>query len=49
LRFLSSIYTRDRWWKDYDFESEHERYALCGKDCCVTLEIAEKQQRQLEE
>ncbi len=48
LKFLASIYTRDRWWKDYAFASEEERYILCGRDCCVTLEIAKKQARQLE-
>lgn len=48
LKFLSSIYTRDRFWKEYAFQNEHERYDLCGKDCCVTLDIAQKQARQLE-
>lgn len=49
LRFLASIYTRDPFWKDYAFQSEEERYILCGKDCCVTLDIATKQAKQLEE
>lgn len=48
LKFLSSIYTRDAWWKSYDFTSEEERYTLCGRDCCVTLEIALKQVVQLD-
>lgn len=47
LKFLASIYTRDRYWKDYAFTSDMERYALCGKDVCVTLEIANKQMKQL--
>jgi DNA polymerase len=47
LRFLASIYTRDAFWKDYDFLNETERYELCGKDCCITLEIAHAQQEQL--
>lgn len=48
LKFLASIYTRDAWFKNYQFETESDRYILCGKDCCVTLEIAEKQAAQLE-
>jgi hypothetical protein len=49
LKFLASIYTRDTWWKEYAFQNEMERYSLCGKDCCVTLDIAEKQAVQLEQ
>lgn len=49
LKFLSSIYTRDTWWKDYEFTSDDERYCLCGKDCCITLDIALKQRGQLAE
>ena len=48
LKFLSSIYTRDRWWKSYDFQTEDERYTLCGRDVCITLDIAQKQITQLE-
>lgn len=48
LRFLASIYCRSPFWKLYDFESEHERYVLCGRDCAYTLDIAEKQAKQLE-
>jgi len=48
LKFLASIYTREPWYKDYSFESEEDKYILCGKDCCVTLEIANKQVKQLE-
>ena len=47
LKFLASIYTRDAWWKEYSFTSEDERYRLCGKDCCVTLDIAQRQTIQL--
>ena len=47
LEFLASIYTRDAHWKSYDFASEDERYELCGKDCCITLEIANTQWGQL--
>jgi len=42
LKFLSSVFSRERYWKNYDFASEDERYRLCGIDCCVTLEIARK-------
>ena len=41
LRFLASIFTREPWWKSYDFGTEMDKYILCGKDCCVTLECAE--------
>jgi hypothetical protein len=47
LKFLSSIYTRDAWWKSYDFANEMERYTLCGRDCCITLEIADIMEKQL--
>ena len=48
LKFLASIYCRAPWYKDYSFTSEHERYELCGKDCAYTLDIANKQAKQLE-
>jgi DNA polymerase I-like protein with 3'-5' exonuclease and polymerase domains len=47
LKFLASIYTRDPYWKLYDFSTPEEQYTLCGKDCCITLDIAIKQQAQL--
>jgi len=49
LAFLSSIFCRTPWWKDYSFASgSDEQYILCGRDCCDTLECAEKTQEQLE-
>jgi len=49
LAFLSSIFCRTPWYKDYTFTSgSDEQYILCGKDCCDTLECAEKMQEQLE-
>ncbi|KKM25190.1 hypothetical protein LCGC14_1597500, partial [marine sediment metagenome] len=49
LAFLSSIFCRTAWWKDYDFVSgSDEQSILCGKDSCNTLECAEKMQEQLE-
>jgi len=49
LAFLSSIFCRTPWWKTYDFHSgSDEQYILCGRDCCDTLECAEKMQLQLE-
>ena len=39
LSFLSSLFTNDEWWKDYDFASEDERYELNGMDCCITLDV----------
>jgi len=48
LRFLASIFTMDRWWKDYAFESgSTEQFELCGRDACVTYEIADKLGRML--
>jgi hypothetical protein len=48
LRFLASIYTRTPFYKDYNFATPEERYELCGKDCCVTLEVAAKMAEELE-
>lgn len=49
LVFLSSIFCRTPWYKDYNFHSgSDEQYILCGRDCCDTLECAEKMQDQLE-
>lgn len=47
LRFLASLYTRDSFWKDYDFSTEEERFQLCGLDCCITLEIAQKMMEEM--
>lgn len=38
LHFLASLYTFDRWWKDYDFASAEEEWTLNGKDCCITFD-----------
>lgn len=48
LRFLASIYTRAPFWKDYAFSDEMERYELCAKDCCVTLEVANRMREELD-
>lgn len=48
LAFLSSLYTLDEWWKDYEFETEHERFVLNGRDCCITLDIWEQQKQAIE-
>ena len=47
LRFLGSIYCRTAFHKNYDFANDDERYVLCGRDCCMTLEVALKQEKQL--
>lgn len=47
LRFLASVFTRQGWFKDYDFQNEHAKYVLCGNDCTVTLECAEKMEEML--
>lgn len=48
LRFLASVFSRQGWWKSYDFSDEMEKYTLNGIDCCVTLEVAEKMERMLQ-
>lgn len=48
LRFLSSLYTFDKWWKDYDFKSDHERWHLNAMDTMITLDIAQQQIAELE-
>ncbi len=49
LSFLSSIFCRTPWWKEYTFTSgSDEQYMLCGIDCCDTMECAEKMFEQLE-
>lgn len=47
LRFLSSIFSRQPWFKDYSFETEMDKYQLNGLDCCVTFEVAEIMERML--
>lgn len=42
LNFLSSIYTKDRYWKDYDFADDSEMYYLNGVDCMVTWDVMER-------
>ena len=42
LAFLGSIFVKDEWWKDYDFQTEEERYVLNGRDCCITLDIMDQ-------
>lgn len=42
LAFLSSVYTRFPFWKDYEFASEEERYTLCGRDVCATFAVKRK-------
>lgn len=41
LAFLSSMFTWDEWWKDYDFRHDTERWELNGRDCMVTYEVME--------
>lgn len=38
LAFFASLFTLDAWWKDYDFQTEHECYVLNGRDCCITFD-----------
>lgn len=39
LRFLASLYTKDQWWKDYDFADDSEMYHLNGIDCMATFDV----------
>lgn len=39
LNFLASLYSKLRFWKDYNFANDAEMYELCGIDCSATLEI----------
>lgn len=41
LAFLASLYCRDPYWKYYGGD-DHEMFQLNGIDCCLTLEIMEK-------
>lgn len=41
LAFLASIFTRDAWWKDYDWSTIEEFYVLNGRDCCITFDVME--------
>lgn len=47
LRFLASVFTREPFWKDYDFISEDDRYTLNARDCMLTLEIADRLDKEL--
>lgn len=40
LAFLASLFTQDAPWKDYDTDDEG-MYLLNGRDCCITYEIME--------
>ena len=59
LAFCSSLYTKQPYWKDEGKEvtkdyapnkiiNWHDFYIYNGKDCCVTYEIFEKQQEELD-
>jgi hypothetical protein len=49
LHFFASLYTTDAWWKDYDFATDTEMYVLNGKDCCITYNVHEHIQREIDE
>lgn len=42
LRFLASVFTHEPFWKNYQFQSEEERWKLCATDARVTWEIWSK-------
>ena len=47
LKFLASVYTREPYWKNYEFASFEEKAILCGKDVCTTLEVGRKIKQEL--
>lgn len=47
LRFLVSLLTDEPFYKNYDFETETDKFLLCAKDARVTLEIFHKLQARL--
>lgn len=47
LAFLASLYSNVAWWKNYDFETERQKWHLNGLDCCLTLEVFEALQAEL--
>ena len=42
LRFLASVFTNEPFWKNYQFESEEDRWRLNATDARVTLEVWEQ-------
>lgn len=49
LAFLSTLYSRQPFWKDYDFDGLHEMYELNAIDVCVTLEVMEQLEDDIDE
>jgi len=39
LAFFGSVYTLDKWWKNYEGATDEEMYILNGKDCCITYDV----------
>lgn len=48
LAFLASIYTKDAYWKNYEFENEREMYELNGRDCCITFDIMQQMDEEID-
>ena len=53
LAFCASIYTNEPYWKDVDHKATvrdwDKYYVYNGKDCCLTYEVYEKQQPEIEQ
>jgi len=48
LSFLASIFTYDEYWKGV-YENEYEFFQYNGKDCCITFDIWEHQNKLLKQ
>lgn len=48
LHFFASLYTKAQWWKDYETD-DAGMYELNGKDCCITHEVWQKLDKEIDE
>jgi DNA polymerase I-like protein with 3'-5' exonuclease and polymerase domains len=48
LSFLASLFTLDAWWKG-DYSTEHEFFIYNGKDCCITFDIWEHLEKEMQD
>lgn len=39
LAFFASLFTKDAWWKNYEFSDDHEMFVLNGRDCAITYDV----------
>ena len=48
LRFLASIFTEEPWFKNYNFQSDEDRWKLNAVDARVTWEVARELEKRLQ-